>query len=439
MPEIHFYNTLTRKDESFTPLDGKHVRIYACGPTVYDRAHIGNARAAVVYDVLARFLKSQYPKVTYVRNITDVDDKINAAARKNGEHISALTKRVTQWYHEDMAAVGCTAPDVEPRATRHIPEMIQMIKTLIDRGHAYAAEGHVLFSVKSDADYGCLSRRNRDEMIAGSRVEIAPYKQDPADFVLWKPSSEDEPGWDSPWGYGRPGWHLECSVMSTKYLGETFDIHGGGADLMFPHHENEIAQSTCANDGQFARYWIHNGFLTVNGEKMSKSLGNFFTVRDLLDKGIKGEAIRWALLSTHYRKPLDWNEKLLEDAKKTIGKFSRKLAGFEGEAAPLPQAFIAALADDLNVPKALSLMHSADAAELLAMVQFLGFGDLGDMADEDAVVSESAHEKAQARLAAKAAKDFAAADALRNELRDMGYEVVDLPGGEYELKAVSNA
>ncbi|MGB1539987.1 MAG: cysteine--tRNA ligase, partial [Rickettsiales bacterium] len=302
MPEIRFHNTMTRKVEAFEPIDPDHVRMYACGPTVYDRAHIGNGRAAVVYDVLARFLRHQFPKVTYARNITDVDDKINAAAKANGESISSLTKRVTGWYHEDMAAIGCVHPDVEARATQHIPEMLKMIEQLIANGHAYAEQGHVLFAVASDEAYGCLSRRNRDEMIAGARVEVAPYKKDPADFVLWKPSVEDEPGWDSPWGYGRPGWHLECSAMSTKYLGENFDIHGGGADLMFPHHENEIAQSTCSMKGSsFARYWVHNGFLTVNGEKMSKSLGNFFTVRDLLDQGVDGEAIRWALLSTHYR------------------------------------------------------------------------------------------------------------------------------------------
>lgn len=437
--KITLHDTLSRSEKEFVPLDKTHVKIYACGPTVYDRAHIGNARAAVVYDVLVRFLRHVYPKVTYARNITDVDDKINAAAKANGEPISALTTRVTQWYHDDMGALGCARPDVEPRATQHIPQMIAMIEKLIANGHAYAAEGHVLFAVATDESYGCLSRRNRDAMIAGARVEVAPYKKDPADFVLWKPANEGDDAssvFDSPWGKGRPGWHIECSAMSTEYLGLDFDIHGGGADLMFPHHENEIAQSVCANKGShFAKYWVHNGFLTVNGEKMSKSLGNFFTVRDLLDKGVKGEAIRWALMSTHYRKPLDWNDKLLEDAQKTMQKFERKLEGFEGEAAPVPQAFLEALADDVNVPKAMSLMYAADAPELKAMCDMLGVKGWLQSAVEK-VYDDMVVRKAQERADAKKAKDFAKADALREELKKMGYDVVDLPGGQFKLEEI---
>ncbi|MCW9040939.1 MAG: cysteine--tRNA ligase, partial [Rhodospirillales bacterium] len=303
---LHIHNTLTRRKDAFEPIDPANVRMYVCGPTVYDYAHIGNARPVVVFDVLYRLLKTIYPKVTYVRNITDVDDKINARARESGEDIRAITERTADAFHADMAALNALPPDIEPRATEHIPEMTAMIETLIASGHAYEAEGHVLFSVASFDGYGALSGRNRDEMIAGARVEVAPYKRDPADFVLWKPSGEDEPGWQSPWGYGRPGWHLECSAMSGRYLDKTFDIHGGGQDLIFPHHENEIAQSVCAHGGTpFVRYWMHNGYLMAEGEKMSKSLGNFYTVHELLDD-FPGEAIRLVLLQTHYRQPLDF-------------------------------------------------------------------------------------------------------------------------------------
>src|SRR5437660_6145252 len=305
---LTLYNTQTRRKEVFEPLDPTNVRLYVCGPTVYDRAHIGNGRAIVVFDVLYRLLRDIYGRdhVCYVRNITDIEDKINAAARKNGEPIAALTARTTAAFHEDMAALGALPPDIEPRATEYIPQMIAMIERLIAGGHAYAAEGHVLFSVTSDPDYGQLSRRSRDDMIAGARVEVAPYKRDPADFVLWKPSDPGVIGWDSPWGRGRPGWHLECSAMIERYLGETIDIHGGGLDLIFPHHENEIAQSRSAHGGApLARYWLHNGFVEVNGEKMAKSAGNYFTVRQLLDEGHRGEAIRLALLAAHYRQPLD--------------------------------------------------------------------------------------------------------------------------------------
>src|SRR5215469_6180271 len=370
MPLV-LYNTATRRKEPFEPLDPERVGLYVCGPTVYDRAHIGNARAYVVFDLLYRLLREAYGQdhVRYVRNITDIEDKINAAARKNGEPISALTTRTTAAFHQDLVALNTLPPDVEPRATEHIPQMIAMIERLIASGHAYVAAGnetagHVLFSIGSDPDYGKFSRHSRDEMIAGARVEVAPYKRDPADFVLWKPSDEDLPGWDSPWGRGRPGWHIECSAMSEMHLGETFDIHGGGQDLIFPHHENEIAQSTSAHAGRpFVRYWIHNGFLTDEGAKMSKSLGNIRTVRELLEDA-PGEAIRLALLTAHYRDPLDWTNERLRQARQTLDRFYRALtlpadAVFErfGEAHETVRPVREALEDDLNTPLALTHLH----------------------------------------------------------------------------------
>jgi cysteinyl-tRNA synthetase len=358
---LRLHNTLSRRKEDFAPLDAKHVRMYVCGPTVYDLAHIGNARPVVVFDVLYRLLKRQYPRVTYVRNITDVDDKIMDAAKASGAPIDAITTKNTSAFHADMAALGCLPPDVEPRATAHIAEMQSLIRTLIDTGNAYVADGHVLFSVPSKPDYGKLSGRTRDEQIAGARVEVAPYKKDAADFVLWKPSTPDQPGWDSPWGRGRPGWHIECSAMSEKHLGVPFDIHGGGLDLVFPHHENEIAQSECAHGGApFAKYWMHNGWLTVNGEKMSKSLGNFFTVRDLLAKA-PGEAIRLMLLKTHYRAPLDFTEETLVQAKTELDRFYKALQMTGTHAAspddPPPQEVLDALSDDLNTPQAITELH----------------------------------------------------------------------------------
>ena len=310
---LQLHNSLTRRKERFEPLDSGHIRMYVCGPTVYDYAHIGNARPIVVFDVLYRLLKRLYPKVTYVRNITDIDDKIMTAAKASGEPIESITARTTKAFHEDMGALGPLPPDAEPCATQYIDPMIRMIEALIARGHAYIAEGHVLFNVPTMPDYGKLSGHSRDELIAGARVEVAPYKKDPADFVLWKPSTADQPGWDSPWGRGRPGWHIECSAMGEALLGETIDIHGGGHDLIFPHHENEIAQSECAHGHPFVRYWVHNGYLVVNGEKMSKSLGNFFTVRELRERW-PGEAIRLLLLKTHYRQPLDFTEEGLFEA-----------------------------------------------------------------------------------------------------------------------------
>jgi len=358
MTNITLTNTLTRQKEVFEPIDPQHVKMYACGPTVYDFVHLGNGRMVVVFDVLYRLLKRHYPRVTYVRNITDVDDKIMARSIESGESIESLTQRTTQAFHDDMAALNALPPDIEPRATAHIPQMIALCETLIAKGHAYVAEGHVLFNVPSMETYGALSRRNRDELVAGARVDVAPYKRDAADFVLWKPSTPEQVGWESPWGRGRPGWHIECSAMAKEYLGVTFDIHGGGLDLIFPHHENEIAQSCCAHDGQpLANVWLHNGFLTISGEKMSKSLGNFFTVRDLLKK-YHGEVIRLVLLSAHYRQPLDFSDAALEEAKAQLDKWYRVLRRTSGEVeTPIPDEVEQALCDDLNTPQAITEIH----------------------------------------------------------------------------------
>jgi cysteinyl-tRNA synthetase len=442
MPELFLTNSLTRRKERFVPLDPSNVRMYVCGPTVYDLAHLGNARPVVVFDVLARLLRLLFPRLTYVRNITDVDDKINARAAESGEPIAAITARTTADFHADMAALGALPPDAEPRATGHIPEMIQLIERLIANGHAYAAEGHVLFAVASDPEYGKLSGRSSDELLAGARVEIAPYKRDPGDFVLWKPSTPEQPGWDSPWGRGRPGWHIECSAMSWRYLGETFDIHGGGQDLIFPHHENELAQSCCAFPGSFfARTWVHNGMLLVNGEKMSKSLGNFFTVRDVLARA-PGEAIRLLLLRAHYRAALDFNDAALAAAKQELDRFYRALERHPSIAAAttVPAPVLEALCDDLNSPLALSHMHAladaalagdpAAAAGLRAAGGALGllqadpsawFRGGGDGAEIDAAIA--------ARLAARKARDFARADAIRAELAAKGIVLEDGPQG----------
>ena len=353
-PQLAFYNTLTKRKESFTPIDPDNVRMYVCGPTVYDTAHIGNARPVVVFDMLFRLLKHVYgaDHVTYARNITDVDDKINARAADRGISIRELTEETTALYHADMDALGALRPTIEPRATEHIGEMLAMIGKLVEKGHAYAAEGHVLFAVDTMDDYGELSGRSVDDMIAGARVEVAPYKRNPMDFVLWKPSKEGEPSWPSSWGEGRPGWHIECSAMSEKHLGEEFDIHGGGIDLTFPHHENEIAQSRCCHgNDRMAKVWMHNGFVQVEGEKMSKSLGNFTTVHDLIDSW-PGEAIRLALLTTHYTKPFNWTADGVRDAKKTLDQWYTLTA--DVEASEPDYAVVAALADDLNTPKALT-------------------------------------------------------------------------------------
>jgi cysteinyl-tRNA synthetase len=442
MPEFYLHNTLTRRKERFEPSDPANVRMYVCGPTVYDLVHIGNGRAVVVYDVLARVLRLLYPRVTYVRNITDIEDKINARAQETGEPIAAITARTTEAFHADMAALGALPPDQEPRATGHIAEMIMIIQRLIESGHAYAAEGHVLFAVGSDPDYGKLSGRSPDELLAGARIDVAPYKRDAGDFVLWKPSSDDLPGWDSPWGRGRPGWHIECSAMAWKYLGETFDIHGGGSDLIFPHHENEMAQSTCAFPGsRFARYWTHNGMLQLSGEKMAKSVGNFFTVRDVLTKA-PGEAIRLLLLRTHYRSLLDFSDQGLAEAKRELDRFYRALEHApDAGATDVPALVMEALCDDLNTPLALSVMHSlADAAMtgdrdaasgLRAAGSALGLlqqapdawfrGGADDAADIDAAIAE--------RIAARKARDFARADEIRADLLAKGIILEDGPKG----------
>lgn len=442
---MNLHNTLTREKSEFRPMDARNVRLYACGPTVYDFAHIGNARMVVVFDVLFRTLRTAYgdAHVTYVRNITDIDDKIITAAAANGEAIGELTARTEKQFNADMAAIGCMMPTHTPRATEYVPQMLELIGKLIERGHAYEAEGHVLFSVPSMPNYGGLSRRNMEEMIAGARVDVAPYKRDAADFVLWKPSTNEQPGWDSPYGRGRPGWHIECSAMSTKYLGVDFDIHGGGADLMFPHHENEIAQSCCAAPGShFAKMWVHNGFLTVNGEKMSKSLGNFVTVRDLLDKGVKGEVIRYALLSTHYRSPLDWTEKLLSDAEKTLDKWYRQVAPLgagQGVDTTGIMEFNAALGDDMNLSRAFSVMHTASPEELRHMGDRLGllqctpqewFAKEAVDAGEAAIIQQ----QVEARIAAKKVKNWAEADRIRGELKAQGIILEDKPDGSSDWR-----
>jgi len=363
MPMLRLHNSRSRAKEDFVPVDPGHIRMYVCGPTVYDRAHVGNARPVVVYDVLARLLRRLYPRVTYVRNITDVDDKINARARESGEAIGVITARTTAAFHADMAELGALPPDVEPRATDSIAEMIAIIERLIEGGHAYAAEGHVLFAVASFAEYGRLSGRDPDELLAGARVDVAAYKRNDGDFVLWKPSSPDLPGWESPWGRGRPGWHIECSAMAWRYLGESFDIHGGGSDLIFPHHENEVAQSLCAFPGSgFARVWLHNGMLNVDGVKMSKSLGNFVTVREALERW-PGEVIRLLLLRGHYRGTLEFSQGLLAESRRELDRFYRALERNPGEAGEVPADVMEALCDDLNTPLALSRMHAlSDAA-----------------------------------------------------------------------------
>jgi len=449
MNQLTLFNTLSKKKEPFDPLDPAHIRMYVCGPTVYDLAHLGNARPVVVFDVLYRLIKDLYPKVTYVRNITDVDDKINAAAKASGEPISMITERTTKAYHQDMEALNALSPDHEPRATGHIGEMIAMIETLIQRGFAYANQGHALFSPSKFAAYGHLSRRSMDEMIAGARIEVAPYKEHPEDFVLWKPSTQDEPGWESPWGFGRPGWHIECSAMSAAYLGETFDIHGGGVDLVFPHHENEIAQS-CAAHGTpiMAKYWMHNGHLMVKGAKMSKSLGNFFTVRDLL-KDYDGEVIRYAMLSTHYRQPLDWQDETLPRAKQSLDKLYRifeENTGDSGEENHDSPEILSALQDDLNTPLALSHMnelinryHKEKSSEVVGMLKgacsILGIGQRDPIAwfkgsiQERTLSEGEINDLLEKRQEARKNRDFAMADHIRKTLDDVGIVIEDTPQG----------
>jgi cysteinyl-tRNA synthetase len=442
MHALFLHNSLSRRKERFEPLDHQHVRMYVCGPTVYDLVHVGNARPVVVYDVLLRLLRLLYPRVTYVRNITDIEDKINARAKELDEPIAALTARTIADYHADVVALGALPPDVEPRATGHIDEIIAIIERLIASGHAYAAEGHVLFSVPSFPAYGHLSGRSPEELLAGARVDVAPYKRDPGDFVLWKPSPPDLPGWDSPWGRGRPGWHIECSAMCWRHLGTDFDIHGGGTDLIFPHHENEVAQSVCAFPGsRFARYWVHNGMLLVNGEKMAKSAGNFTTLRDVLAR-VPGEVVRLLLIRTHYRSTPDFSDAAVTEARRELDRFYRALERYPDiTAVDVPPAVMEALCDDLNTPLALSAMHAlADralagdfdaACGLRAAGQVMGLlrqdaqawfrGGMDDVAAIEAAIAE--------RLAARKARDFARADAIRAEWAARGIAFEDGPQG----------
>jgi cysteinyl-tRNA synthetase len=446
---LYLHDTLQGKKVAFEPLHPGKVTMYLCGPTVYNYAHIGNARPAVVFDLLARLLRTRY-ELTFARNITDVDDKINAAAQAAGKPIDAITERYIKIYNDDMAALGVQPPDVEPRATQHVAEMVAMIQRLIDAGHAYEADGHVLFDVQSYADYGQLSKRDLREMIAGARVEVAPYKRAAHDFVLWKPSTEDLPGWESPWGRGRPGWHIECSAMSEKHLGDTIDIHAGGQDLVFPHHENELAQSRCAHNGApFARYWLHNGFLSMDSTKMSKSLGNVLTVNELV-KDTPGEVLRLALLSAHYRQPLDWSDDTVAGARRMLDRFYGALRGIEvsaklRQAAQPAAAVIAALDDDLNTPKAIAEMFSLArtlnketddavriglAAELYACGALVGLlaADPEDWfagSDDGELPAAEIESLLKQREDARAARNFSAADAIRDQLSAAGISIED--------------
>ncbi len=443
--KLRLHNTLTRKKEEFVPLDPRNVRMYVCGPTVYDYAHIGNARPVIVFDVLFRLLRHLYGEehVTYVRNITDVDDKINARAaeRARGRNISVLeaarelTGETARIYNEDVAALGCLPPTHTPRATDHIGEMIAMIETLVTAGFAYEAQGHVLFDVSKKGDYGKLSHRSLDEMIAGARVEVAPYKKNPMDFVLWKPSDANTPGWDSPWGRGRPGWHIECSAMSARYLGETFDIHGGGIDLVFPHHENEIAQSEGAHHNHpLARYWVHNGFLQVEGEKMAKSLGNFVTIHDLL-KDWPGDVLRFNMLRTHYRQPTDWTVAGMKESWKILERWY-DLAGADSSPR-IGSAFLDALSDDLNTPQAIAELHKADVNGLAGGLMLLGFDPMPErLASKKPVDTVEISRAIEARLAARQAKNFREADRIRDELLAQGIQLKDNPDGttSWEVK-----
>jgi cysteinyl-tRNA synthetase len=456
--QLHIHDSMTKHKVAFTPADPNRVTLYVCGPTVYNYIHIGNGRPAVVFDVLYRVLCSLYPNVVYARNITDIDDKINNAAKESGQSITEIANRYTDAYNEDVSQLGVLAPSVQPRATDHIAEMISIIEQLNERGHAYAAEGHVLFNVPSDPNYGCLSRRTLEDMLDGARVEVAPYKKDAKDFVLWKPSTPDLPGWDSPWGFGRPGWHIECTAMIHRHLGTTIDIHGGGSDLQFPHHENEIAQGTCvADDEAFVRFWMHNGMINFGSEKMSKSLGNIVTIRDLLATH-SGECLRYALLSGHYRSTLTWNDDLIAQSQASLDRFYRAIANVPSLAEktandytdlPLeafPSSVTSALLDDLNSPEAMAAMHQLagevhrakneedairSGEQLLAAGYLMGLmsqttaeyfrgGDV-DEGRIEAMIAE--------RNVARGNRDFATADRIRDELTAMGIELEDTSEG----------
>ena len=450
METLQIFNTLSGKKEVFEPIDNNHIKIYACGPTVYNYAHIGNARMAVVFDTFVRTLRTVYPKITYVSNITDIDDKIIEAAKESNTEITAITDKFTKIYNDDMAMLNVIKPDVQPKATEYIPEMIELIINLIDKGFAYEEKGHVLFHVPTYSNYGKLSKRNRDEQIAGSRIEVAPYKKDPSDFVLWKPSSSDQPGWESPWGFGRPGWHTECSAMSEKTLGLPFDIHGGGRDLIFPHHENEIAQSCCstANEHEpdsYAKYWMHNGFVTINGEKMSKSLGNIILVKDLI-KDHHGEVIRLALLSSHYRQGLDWNDKIIHQAKKLVSKIYQILDDLKDikiENVTLDNSSISIIFDDFNTPGLIAELNKIakkyssddkDNKQLIKSKLTLIGSVLGLFQDKafneiPVDVKSKIDDLINKRDLAKKEKNFDLADDIRNELNEMGIEIKDTNDG----------
>lgn len=450
---MKLYNTETKTKTDFIPLDPNNVTMYVCGPTVWNHAHIGNYRPPVVFDVLARVLRSQYPKVTYARNITDIDDKINKAAADEGVDISVISERYTRAYHEGLEALGVLPTDIEPKVTDHVSEIHQEIQSLIDRGHAYVAQGHVLFDVPSYPGYGELSKRNPDELLAGARIDVATYKKSDGDFVLWKPSADDQPGWDSPWGRGRPGWHIECTAMAAAHLGDSIDIHGGGHDLVFPHHENERAQSTCAHGKKFVNYWMHNGFVNINKEKMSKSIGNVLLVKDLLNDA-QGEAIRYVLLSAHYRAPLDWSDDALKQANNSLDRLYGALRKMSTVDVPnsignkIPEAFAKAMMDDLNTPQAMAELFvlaklanvtesreeqvSLKAAliqsgEWLGLLQqdpeewFSGGGSDDEAADIEQLISE--------RAQAKADKDWGRADQIRDILNDKKVILEDGPSG----------
>ncbi|QOL20215.1 cysteine--tRNA ligase [Candidatus Bodocaedibacter vickermanii] len=455
---VQLYNTRTRTKTAFSPIDPAHIQMYVCGPTVYAPPHIGNGRPVVVFDLLFRLLQAVYPKVTYVRNITDVDDKINQRALETGRSIQDITTETTEYFHETCVYLGAVSPTVEPRVTGHIPEIIQMIQTLVDKGFAYEKEGHVLYRVHRFADYGQLSRKNQDELLAGARVEVAPYKENAEDFVLWKPSTAPTPGWESPFGYGRPGWHIECSAMSSKHLGETFDIHGGGIDLVFPHHENEIAQSTACHDAPMANVWMHNGHLSVNGQKMSKSVGNVIIIQDLMHT-LNGQIVRWGLLSSQYRQPLDWTQELVQNSHAALNRLYTALETLSDELwTPLSIDYqnidtvvLSALQDDLNTPAAFArlheLVHAINTAVnaqdkfqlqtiLLNTARFMGF--LTVSANEwfrgalsiDAISESEIQDYLDQRQAAKLAKDFKTADDIRDTLRSKGVIIKDTPTGQ---------
>ena len=457
MNSLRLYNSLTNKKEDFLPIDPSHVRIYTCGPTVYNYAHIGNARPPIVSDILVRLLRFLYPKVTYVSNITDIDDKIINTAKDQGISINELTKKYEKIYNDNLIELGVMPPDLQPRATEHISEMVIQIEALIDNGHAYEAEGHVLYSVNTFSHYGALSGRDKEQQIAGSRVEVSPFKKDPMDFVLWKPSNNEQPGWDSPWGFGRPGWHLECSAMSEKTLGVPFDIHSGGQDLIFPHHENELAQCcgvhNKTNDiSSYARYWIHNGMLKFDGDKMSKSLGNIRIINDLI-KDHKGETLRMVLLSTHYRQPLNWTSKTIEQAQKSLDRLYRSISSIDVSAerhgVKPSKHILNALCDDLNTPEALGQLHIlvnslndakenqkeklmskiSASAKILGILQlppddWLGYSKISDDLDIDLI-----EQLIEERNNCRSKKNFSRADKIRDDLKVMGIEIEDTPDG----------